>query len=174
METEKKINDNFNAFEETEVFSQRLDFYWQFTSAYLFVLVIYAVYKSLIENINIFDEIYDPVIILLGAFVLVSLFGLLLNLYKKRTITIAKDYIVFKTRFSERSYALKDIEKISFGTERKRKPKKRKRLNNKGYDFYNIKIKVNSRRRFIRIRPSSFWNEKGLIQRIALLKKQLS
>ncbi len=143
-------------------FTQRLDFYWQYTTVYLIVLIIYAVFRGTIEEHIFTFEFFDPVVILLSIFIIYSLLNLAFSYYKKKSIIISDDYIIFTTRHKQRKYFKKDIQKISFT--------KKRSFRIKSGDIKIIKLVVKGRKYAIRIRPNSFNNDSELIHSINKLK----
>jgi hypothetical protein len=148
-----------------ETFHQRLDFYWQSIAIYAVVLLLYGLFKGSLEKGEFTIALYDPVVILMSLFMLASAIGLAVNYYKNKSVTVGKDYLIFRTRLHEKRFTAGDIIRIGIKRE---KPMK---MHNR---FSVIKIKVKSRRRVIRIRPSSFWNEPELIHSVIQLKKNLA
>lgn len=143
---------------------RRLDIYWKYTTIYCLVLFLYIAVRGTFSSGKLTLVLYDPVSILLGIFVIVSLFGLLFNFYKKRTIMIGSNFIIFKTRLREKKYMLNEISRISIGRAKVSRIRSRIKL---------IKIKVVGRRLAIKIRLDSFWDEKDLLNSIIYLKSQI-
>ena len=160
MEKEEKANTDHKAFD------QRLDFYWQYMAVYAIALIIYSLLNGSIKNGELSLYLKGPIVILLSIFVVGSIIGLLFNWYKKRSIIIYKDAIVFKNRFREKRYAVEDIIRIAFGKIRASQIRR-----SKGYRV--IKLKVKNRRRVLKIRPGSYWNDRELINELSALKKRL-
>lgn len=148
------------------VYSKRIDFYWHFTTIYAVVLLIYVFFKGSIaeDKFSMTIVLNDPLFLLLSLFTIASCIGMLLGIFKNHNIIIGKDYITFKTRFREKRYNSSDILSLGFG---------RKRITRFPVAYRVIKIKVSSRNRLIRIRPSSFWNEKELMENIIALKHRI-
>lgn len=144
------------------VYERKLDFYWRFLSIYTISLLVYSILKGSMENWTISIALRDPLVILLIIFIVVSLGGLLINFYKNAKIIIGKDYIIFKTRFREKKYSFNEINKIVIGKERAIRIKSSSPF---------IKFFVTDRRTSIRIRPSSYQNERNLIHDIQAFKK---
>ncbi|MBI5324484.1 MAG: hypothetical protein HZB41_04310 [Ignavibacteriae bacterium] len=158
MENEtKEVND-------VKTFYQRLDFYWQFISVYSIALFIYFFLKGLFFD-TIFSKIArDPVVILLVLFIVGSGLALLYNIFRKRSITVGKDYLLFKNRFSEKLFHINEI--VSINIVKERIPRSRR----KGV-IRIIRIKITDRKRYIRIRMSSFWNSKEFVTALLELRK---
>jgi len=147
------------------VYERKLDFYWRFLSIYTISLLVYSILKGSMENWTISIVLRDPLVILLIIFIIVTLGGLLFNFYKNAKIIIGKDYIIFKTRFREKKYSFNEINKIIIG--------KDKAIRIKSSSPF-IKFFVTGRRTSIRIRPSSYQNEKNLIHDIQVFKKSFN
>ena len=154
----EKINND----QKSKVFTQRLDFYWQFFTAYFAVVIAYSVLKAPIINGSFKIILHDPVIILLQLFTLVTIVALVVQLFRKRSIIVGNDFIILKSRNRENRYNRNDIVRIAVGRE--------KVLRMKG-SVTVIKLLVKNRKRSIRIRPSTYWNERELVQTIIKLKK---
>jgi hypothetical protein len=147
-----------------EIFTPRLDFYWQSISVYAIVLIIYSILRGSIDNWEMKIVLIDPVVILLSLFIVGSSFGLVFNLYKNKTIIIGKDYLIFKSRFGKHLYQITDIQKISLGKEKLIQLRGGHRM---------IRIKLKDRPRPLRIRPSSFWDDRKLVASMTRLRKRL-
>lgn len=145
-------------------FVKRLDFYWQSISFYALALIIYSVLRGSIDDWTVSIMIYDPIVGLLVLFIVLSAIALLWKYFKNVSLIIGKDFMIFKSRFSEEKYSLKQIRKIYFGMEKALQMKNFIRV---------IKIRIEGRRRVIRIRPSSYWNEKDLTLALAHIKSKL-
>ena len=144
-------------------FHRRNDFYWKSIAIYSMILIVYSLIRgSFGANNTINVVVLDPVVILLAIFILVSTFSLIMSYYKNLSISINKDSIIFKTRNREKIYKILDIDKIAYGRE--------KLFRRKGV-YGVIKIKLMNRRRILRIRPSSFWEERALIASLGKFKK---
>lgn len=148
--------------ESGKSFAQRLDFYWQFIAVYSVVLLIYSFMRGTIEHGSITFKFKEPLALLLIFFILVTGIAVLVNWYKKRTIIIGKDFIIFKNRFREKQFGLIDIKKIIF-TKRK--------FDQKREGFRIIRIYLKSRIRPIKIRPTAYWDDKELVSELYRLKK---
>lgn len=143
---------------------KRLDFYWQFTSIYTFALVVYVFAKGLISDDRFSAVLMDPFVYLLGSFVVLSIASLIVQLLKRHTITISDDSITFLTRRKEKHYNASDIVRVVMRKERTIGISQRYKL---------VKIKVNGRKRYIRIRPSSFTNDKQFVSALLALKSKV-
>jgi hypothetical protein len=150
--------------EQNQVFKKRLDFYWQFIAVYAVALVIYAVLRRMVIDGDFVVSILDPISVLFSIFIVLTLLSVLFQEIEKKEIIIGDDYFILKTRFREKKYSASDIRRISFSKDRRVRVKKQIRV---------IKILVKSRRFSIKIHPSAFWDDKGLVQSIMKLKQNL-
>ena len=146
-------------------FPRRLDFYWQFIAAYSIALIVYGFLKGSIDEGTLTITVKDPVVILLLFFIVITGVSLMINYYKKTSIIVGKDYIIFKSRYKEKKYGFTEILRIAMGKER---------ILNIKSSFRLIKIRIAGRRRVIRIRPTSFENENSLMHAIVALKRNLN
>ncbi len=145
-------------------FTKRLDYYWQSIAFYAIALIIYAALRGTIEEQTISLEFYDPVVALLLLFIIAAGSTLAWKYYKQISLTVGADYIIFKSRFRKRKHFLNEIVRITFGRERAFQMKNFIRV---------VKIRIKDRRKIIRIRPNSYWNEEELTLALGFLKKQL-
>ncbi len=148
-----------------EEFFRRLDFYWQFIVAYFIAFLLYSFLKGSIDEGTLTITFKDPVVILLALFIVVTGISLMVDYYKKASIIVGKDFIIFKSRFKEKKYGLHEIQRIALG---------RERIINVKSSFRLIKLRVAGRRRIIRIRPTSYLNENELLTSIVILKRALN
>ncbi len=166
------LNNNYNMenisgqqdFSQQREFRQRLDFYWQYLTAYFVVLLIYGILRGSVEEGYFTIKWQDPVVILLFMFMLLSATFLLYNYLKKKSIIIGKDFITFQTRDKIRHYQIDDIQRISIGKYSKRNPSAIYRL---------VKIKVNSRKYAIRFRPNSYVDDEILVEYVLNFKREV-
>ena len=146
-------------------FHVRLDFYWQSIAMYAITLIIYVVIKAVWDSTLQFGLVSvvltDPVVVLLGSFVVISTTWLILNSVSRRSIIVSDDAITYLSRFHERSFHLDEIEKIVLGNER--------RTNVRGV-LALVRIYIRGRRRPIRVRPGLYDNEHGLISALLTLR----
>ena len=158
-----KQQNNSQNHDDAKTFPQRLDFYWKFTSVYSVSLLCYFIIRGFIEDFKFSHLIKDPIVILLLLFVIGPTIALLYNSYKKRSILVGKTYIIFKTRFKEKYYSIQEIRRIRVGRERLMRHRNR--------IIRIIRIDVMNRRLPIKIRVTSFWNSKELVQAVTKLKQ---
>lgn len=160
----EKVDIITNNDEAQRTFAQRIDFYWQYFTAYFVVLLIYGVLRGSVEQGYFTMKWQDPVVLLLFSFMLLSATFLLVNYIKKKSITIGKDFITFKTRMKTRHYKIDEILAIAVGRYSKRNPSTIYRV---------VKIKVSNRKYAIRFRPNSYENDELLVKYIHILKQEV-
>ncbi|MBX7153589.1 MAG: hypothetical protein K1X91_01420 [Bacteriodetes bacterium] len=149
-------------------FTYRLDIYWRAISMYAVALILYGLVRGVMGGLpdaTIKIVLLDPVLILLFAFVAGSSLALLVNWYMRREIIVTDNAIIFKNRFRERTIPLSSIDRIQIGREKIIKVRGAYKL---------VKIRLNTRRRLLRIRTSSFNNEHALVECLTNLKNSLS
>jgi hypothetical protein len=147
---------------ENPTFVHRLDFYWKFIAIYSVALLVYGLLRGTLRDRTFSISVDDPVVLLMALFILGSAIGMLINVYKARTIIFGQDFIIFKSRFREKTYPLSDIVRISM---------LKKRIKRIRGQVKVIDIRIKDRKRKIRIRPSSYWNERSLVQSFIRIKK---
>lgn len=135
-------------------FKYKLDFYYQQALIYLVTLILYAGVKgSFIENE--FTLVFsDPILYIIGFFVLVAFITLMLNKIRDRKLIVENNAIVFQHKFTRREIPFPEIEWLHIGRERAVQTAGR---------FQVIVFKVKSRRRLYRIRVGRYEREKELI-----------
>ena len=147
-------------------FKMRLDSYWQSIAVYAVTLLIYVAVKAMWDTtlqsgiVNV--VLTDPIVVLLGVFVMVSLTALVVNSITRRSILVTDNAITFLSRFHERTFTLDEIDKIVVG--RNRRIRIRGRLS-------MIKVHIKGRRRALRIRPAVFEDETQLVGALLALRK---
>ncbi|MCX6154868.1 MAG: hypothetical protein NT007_11990 [Candidatus Kapabacteria bacterium] len=156
----KILNDN-----DSHEFHMRVDFYWQSIAVYAVVLIVYNIVRGTFDSYKLTLVINDPLSILLSLFILLSTLTLIIQSYRRIRVIVKKDCLILKSRLGERVYDADSIVKISLGRERKIRF---------GAIIKVIKIRLKSRRRLIRLRPSSFHNASEFISCVAKLKKNLN
>lgn len=147
-------------------FKVRIDFYWQAVALYALTLIAYiavrALWESTLQMGIVTVVLTDPIVVLLGAFVIGSSLVLLFNWLARRTIVVRANAITFSSRFHERTFSSDEIERIAVGRDQ--------RIKVRGM-FSVVKIKIANRRRPLRIRTALYNNEQGLITAILGLRK---
>ncbi|MBR9975733.1 MAG: hypothetical protein KFF77_09150 [Bacteroidetes bacterium] len=140
-------------------FKRRNDLYYITLLTYVAFAVIYVVITGTVTGGSVQFGLKDPVVWIIGVFVLHALVMLLISVVRNRRLLITPDALVFASRFRERRVPFTDIERITF--------KRDRRKFNDG-TFAVIKLHVAGRRRVMRMRVANYEREKELYQ---LLKK---
>lgn len=146
---------------EIRKYAYNVDFYWKSLAMYGAALLLYAVLKGTIDEGTLSIALSDPIVILLGGFVLFSSIALFINFYTQRVIVIGEDFIAFRNRFRERVFRINVLQSIMLRKER------RFTVNS----LKVVKIYVHGKRRPLRLRPSLFENEHELLHDLTRLKK---
>src|SRR5208283_1161714 len=135
-------------------FKYKLDFYYQQALIYLVTLILYVGVKgSFIENE--FTLVFrDPILYIIGFFVVVAFVTLALNKIRNRKLIIEQGAIIFQHKFTRREIPFSEIEWFHIGRERSVQTAGR---------FQVIVFKVQGRRRLYRIRVGRYEREKELI-----------
>ncbi len=140
-----------------KMFRYKLDFYYQQALLYLLTLLLYGGLRGTIVFERMPSLESDPILYIIGVFVVISFVVLMLNKTRDRKLMIGAEEIVFHNKFHERKIALADIEWIHIGRERSVQTAGRSQV---------IVFKVKSRRRWFRIRVGRYERERELIQEI--------
>jgi hypothetical protein len=152
-----------------ERFTVRLEAYWQSIAIYAVTLIVYvigqALWNSTLQQGLVNVVLTDPIVALLGTFVLVALIAVVVNTAAKRSIVISDDGITYVSRFLERTFSVHEIERIAMGGDR--------RMRVRGV-FAVIRIYIKGRRRPLRVRPGLYENDAKLIERLVALRTQVA
>lgn len=145
-------------------FKYNMSFYYQSTIVYFVVFTIYLIIRGqFIENSYMLIT-KDPIIYLLAAIVIVSLFSLIFNLFRNRYIEFDNNGIAFSDKFGSKLISKDEIQNIKLS-----KDKRYPRSNVLRF----IRLKLKSRIRPVIIRPSDYENENELIKRFHQLKIEI-
>ncbi len=145
-------------------FKYNMSFYYQSTIVYFIVFTIYLIIRGqFIENSYLLIT-KDPIIYLLAAIVIVSLFSLIFNLFRNRYIEFDNNGITFSDKFGSKLISKNEIQKIKLSKDKR-------------YPSSNVlrfvRLKLKSRIRPVIIRPSDYENENELIKRFHQLKIEI-
>ena len=148
-----------------ERFTVRLEAYWQSIAIYAVTLIVYvvgqALWNSTLQQGLVHVVLTDPIVALLGTFVVVALIAVIINTAAKRSIVISDDGITYVSRFHERTFRVQEIERIMMGGER--------RMRVRGV-FAVIRVYIKGRRRPRRVRPGLYENDAKLVERLMKLR----
>jgi hypothetical protein len=152
-----------------ERFTVRLEAYWQSIAIYAVTLIVYvigqALWNSTLQQGLVNVVLTDPIVALLGTFVLVALIAVVVNTAAKRSIVISEDGITYVSRFHERTFKVHEIERVVMGGDR--------RMRVRGV-FAVIRVYIKGRRRPLRVRPGLYENDAKLIERLVALRTQVA
>jgi hypothetical protein len=137
---------------EKHIYRARLDFLYQSIAMYAVTLVIYLIVRSIFVT-EAFPKIWqDPLLFLLSAITLLSVFALLYNFYMRRQIEIAPNELRFMSRVRERKIERADVAYVQFGP-----------LTRQVRRIRMVRIKLKNRRRSAYIRLANFERSKKLL-----------
>jgi len=145
-------------------FKYKLDFYYQQALIYLVTFILYAGVKgSFLENEFTF-VFRDPILYIIGFFVLVAFITLLLNRIRDRKLIVENSAIVFQHKFARREIPFASIEWLHIGRERAVQTAGR---------FQVIVFKVRGRRRLYRIRLGRYERQRELVEEMERVANQV-
>jgi hypothetical protein len=146
-------------------FHVRIEVYWQSIAMYAVTLIAYimikAAWDSTLQQGLVNVVLTDPVVVLLGSFVVASVIALIVNITARRSVIIAEDSITYISRFHERSFHLDEIERIVVGGDR--------RARVRGV-LAVVRVHIRGRRRPLRVRPGLYDNEAQLLSALLSLR----
>jgi len=145
-----------------KIYFQRLDFYYQTLAIYSIVIVVYSILRGSIEGGTLTVRLLDPITILLALFIIGTSIALLYDSIRRRSIIVGKDYIIFRLGKKEKKYNFNEIERIAVV------PDKTFRFRS---SYSTAMIKLPERRRMLRLRFTSYENEKDLYEDVIRIKK---
>jgi len=148
-------------------YKYKLDFYYKSLALYLITLIIYILIKGKFFQARFEVVVKDPIIYIISIFIFFYLILLVLNALRGREIIFETDSIIFKNRFGQKVINLNEIIQIRFSREKKRMREERS-------DSRIIKLKLNHRRRMIRVKLSDFNDEKELMNEFKNISKNLT
>ncbi len=157
-------SDNLNK-DSAKIFHKRLDFYWKFIALYAVALIAYALLKGSIAGYTITLVLVDPVVMLLALFIAAAFFALIYQTITNRTIIVGEDFITLKSRRREKKYVKEMIRRVSIGKDRKVRISRAPKV---------IKIWLNNRKKPVKIKPSTYWDERELVQAVSNLKDNIN
>jgi hypothetical protein len=162
---ENKQNLSSGQANNKRIFLYNMSFYYQSTIIYFAAFMLYIIIQGEFVEGSFILITKDPIIYFFGIIVLISLFSLIYNLYKRKHIEISDDEIAFVNRFRQRRFAKDDILFIKI---------RRSRRISRKEAFRFVRIKIKNRKRPIILRPYDYENENELIQCLEKIKLALS
>ena len=149
--------------EERKVFSYRLDFYYKSLIIYLFFLFAYSLLRGNFTQENFSMVFKDPIIYISLAFILFTLIALIVNAAKAKRVIFEGSKVIFQNRFGSREISKEEIIHIRFSRERGKRVDGSRKIR-------IIKLKLQNRKRYLKIRLGEFQNERSLIQEFKKIK----
>lgn len=145
-------------------YKQSTDFYWKAIVFYFVALLAYSfIFGSVVEG-KITIKIFNPVVMLLSIIIIISFISMAFRFMKKKAVVVGKDYIIFKTRNTEKKVNASEISAIKFSSQMRFKTKNRIDI---------VRIKITSHKKPVNIRISSFDHPELLLKDLELLKKTI-
>lgn len=148
------------------VYKYKLDFYYKSLVLYLITLIVYILIKGKFFQARFEVVVKDPIIYIISIFIFFYLILLVLNALRGREIIFGSDSIVFKNRLGQREIFLNEIIQVRFSREKKRIREERS-------DSRIVRLKLNHRRRMLRVKLSDFNDEKELMSEFKNISKNL-
>ncbi len=106
----------------------------------------------------------DPVVYIVGIFILYAAILLVINIIRNRRIILTPQQLIFRSRFGERIHFFAHIERILI---------KRERTRFTNAIFRVVRLRVAHRKRWIRIRIANYERERELYQQFKEIKQRL-
>lgn len=151
---------------DERIYKYKLDFYYKSLIIYMITLIAYILIKGNITHGTFMFVVKDPIIYLILIFIIFYLVILILNTIRARELIFDDRKITFKNRFGQREVLYSEVLRVKFSRE-KRIPRQERS------DVRIVKLKLKGRKRFLRIRLNDFQNEKGLINELRKISKNL-
>ncbi|MFZ1320474.1 MAG: hypothetical protein WAT71_02875 [Ignavibacteria bacterium] len=149
------------------VYKYKLDFYYKSLVLYLITLIVYILIKGKFFQARFEVVVKDPIIYIISIFIFFYLILLILNALRGREVIFESDSIIFKNRLGQRVINLNEIIQVRFSREKKRIREERS-------DSRIVRLKLNHRRRMLRVKLSDFNDEKGLMNEFKNISKNLT
>lgn len=146
------------------IFKYNMSFYYQSTIIYFVVFVLYMLIRGEFIEGSFVLITRDPIIYFFGIIVLISLLSLIYNLYKRKSLQINENGILFVNRFKSKVLNKDQIQFIKISERKHGSKKSAIRL---------IRIKKKDKEKQIVIRPYDYENENELIEKFQELKSIL-
>ena len=141
---------------EQHTYRARLDFLYQSIAGYAAVLVVYLIVRSFAATEAFPSLRQDPILLLLSAITLLSVFALLYNLIMRRRIEIGHSELRFTSSARHRTIARNEVRYVQFGSPRG-PTRSAVRV---------VRIGIKNRLRPVRIRLANFERGKSLLNEL--------
>ena len=145
-------------------FTQKTDFMWRSVAVYSVVLLMYSVLRGTIESEYLTLKLYDPIVILLALFIVITILSIFYRMYINKTIIINDSELILKNRLGSKNYSIDEIADIRIS---------KKKVYNTKTTIRVIKLGIKGRERLIKIRPVAYDSPEILINEIIKIKKRL-
>jgi hypothetical protein len=145
-----------------KIFKYKLDFYYQQTLIYYFVLILYAGIRGSFVESQFSFVFKDPIVYIIILFSSISLVVLIFNIWHGRKLILTPEQMIFHSRNRERIFKIKDFEWMHIGKER---------LVETAGHFQQISIKMKNRAIPIRIRVGRYEHNRELVAEMEKIAK---
>jgi hypothetical protein len=149
---------------EEKIFKKKKDVYYITLLVYVVFAVMYILVTGTVTDESVRFGFRDPIVYVVGIFILYTSVMLIMTILRNPRLILTPATIVLKTRYSERTYRLSQIEEILLKRDRRRF--------NEG-TFAIVKMRMSMRRRRIRIRVASYERENELYQEFKQMKEKI-
>ena len=148
------------------IYKYKLDFYYKSLIIYLVTLIAYILIKGRFFHERFEVVVKDPIIYIIAIFIVFFLIILISNAVIAREIIIDDSKIIFQNRFGKREVGINEILNIRFSREKKHS-------NEEKSNVRIVKLKLQNRKRLLRIRLSDFQDERDLANEFKQISKKL-
>jgi len=148
------------------IYKYKLDFYYKSLIIYLVTLIAYILIKGRFFHERFEVVVKDPIIYIIAIFIVFFLIILISNAVIAREIIIDDSKIIFQNRFGQREVGINEILNIRFSREKKHS-------NEEKSNVRIVKLKLQNRKRLLRIRLSDFQDERDLANEFKQISKKL-
>ncbi len=150
--------------QQDRVFARKHDFYYSTLLIYVVFAVAYILVTGTVTDEYVQFGFRDPVVYIIGIFILHAVVMLIVSIVRNQRLVLGGDRLAFKSRFKHRDLLHDDIRRITLKRERKK-------FNDGTYAV--VVLRMEGRRRPIRIRVANYEREKELYQLFKALKHDL-
>jgi len=148
------------------IYKYKLDFYYKSLIIYLVTLIAYILIKGRFFHESFEVVVKDPIIYIIAIFIVFFLIILISNAVIAREIIIDDSKIIFQNRFGHREVGINEILNIRFSREKKHS-------NEEKSNVRIVKLKLQNRKRLLRIRLNDFQDERDLANEFKQISKKL-
>ncbi|HEX2788454.1 MAG TPA: hypothetical protein VHP32_11185 [Ignavibacteria bacterium] len=145
----------------------KLDFYYTSLIIYLFFLIGYAIIRGTFTDGSFYVVLNDPIIFIVLVFIALFFILLISNYVRSRELIFQDDKFIVRNRFGERSILYSDILQVKFSREKRRYSEEKS-------PHRIVKLKLKSRKRWLRMRLADYSNNKELVNEFKNIQKNIS